>query len=199
MQIFPQEYQISLSDRIKQNEHKPLVVWLTGLSGAGKSTIANAVQTELFTQSKLVVVLDGDNIRSGLNRDLDFSDSSRSENIRRVAEVALLFANTGFIVIVSFISPFEADRQQAKDIIGDHLFREVYIEADLSICESRDVKGLYRLAREGKLANFTGIDSPYQIPQQSHLTLNTQSQTLEQSTILLTDFISNQVSLSKTE
>jgi adenylyl-sulfate kinase len=196
MHIFPQEYQVLLSDRIQRNQHKPLVLWLTGLSGSGKSTIANAVQNELFEQGKLVVVLDGDNIRGGLNRDLNFSDTSRSENIRRVAEVASLFANTGFIVIVSFISPFESDRQQAKGIIGDDLFREIYIEADLSICESRDVKGLYQLAREGKLHNFTGIDSPYQIPKQPDLTLNTHNQTLQQSANQLSDYISQHVALS---
>lgn len=196
MHIFPQEYQVLLSDRIQRNQHKPLVLWLTGLSGSGKSTIANAVQNELFGQGKLVVVLDGDNIRGGLNRDLDFSDTSRSENIRRVAEVASLFASTGFIVIVSFISPFESDRQQAKDIIGNELYRDIYIEADLSICESRDVKGLYQLAREGKLNNFTGIDSPYQIPKQPDLTLNTQNQTLEQSANQLRDYISQHITLS---
>ncbi len=195
MHIFPQEYQVLLSDRIQRNQHKPLILWLTGLSGSGKSSIANSVQNELFGQGKLVVVLDGDNIRGGLNRDLDFSDTSRSENIRRVAEVASLFANTGFIVIVSFISPFESDRLQAKGIIGVELFKEIYIEADLSICESRDVKGLYQLAREGKLHNFTGIDSPYQIPKQPDLTLNTQNQTLQQSANQLRDFISQLVTL----
>ena len=196
MHIFPQEYQVLLSDRIQRNQHKPLVLWLTGLSGSGKSTIANAVQNELFEQGKLVVVLDGDNIRGGLNSDLDFSDASRSENIRRVAEVASLFANTGFIVIVSFISPFELDRQQANRIIGNELFREIYIEADLSICESRDVKGLYQLARDGKLQNFTGIDSPYQIPKQPHFIVNTHSQTPEQSANQLRNYILHHVTLN---
>jgi adenylyl-sulfate kinase len=177
--IIKQNYSIQLADRIEKNGHEPLVIWMTGLSGSGKSTLANELQNQLFKQNKQVYVLDGDNIRFGINSDLDFSESGRIENIRRISEVAKLFVNAGFIVITAFISPFETDREKAKEIIGPY-FREIYINADLKTCESRDVKGLYKKARLGEIPNFTGLDSPFEIPRKPFITINTQNSTIDE-------------------
>ena len=140
------------------------VVWLTGLSGSGKSTIARALEARLHEQGRLAYVLDGDNIRQGLNSDLGFSDDDRRENIRRLGEVAALFADAGVIVITAFISPFRADRDRARQAAGDDRFLEIFIDAPLDVCEQRDPKGLYRKAREGHIPEFTGISSPYEPP-----------------------------------
>lgn len=177
--IIKQNYSIQLADRIKKNGHEPLVIWMTGLSGSGKSTLANELQNQLFKQNKQVYVLDGDNIRFGINSDLDFSESGRIENIRRISEIAKLFVNAGFIVITAFISPFESDREKAKQIIGP-CFREIYINADFKTCETRDVKGLYKKARQGEIQNFTGLDSPFEIPKKPFITINTQNSTIEE-------------------
>jgi len=147
------------------------VVWLTGLSGAGKSTIAHALQERLHEEGKLAYVLDGDNLRHGLNGDLGFSDHDRRENIRRVGEVAALFADAGIITVTAFISPFRADRDRARAIVGDERFFEVFLDVPIEICESRDPKGLYRKARAGEIADFTGISSPYEPPLAPALTI----------------------------
>lgn len=146
-----------------ERKSKP-VVWLTGLSGSGKSTLANHLELALSKRGVQVYVLDGDNVRSGLNSDLTFSDEDRKENIRRIAEVAKLFSDSGTIVITAFISPFIEDRENAKKIIGEDNFIEVHVDTSLDVCESRDVKGLYKKARSGEIPNFTGIDSPYEEP-----------------------------------
>jgi bifunctional enzyme CysN/CysC len=151
----------------------PCVLWLTGLSGAGKSTIATLVEVELKRRGHHAYVLDGDNIRRGLNCDLGFNDEDRVENIRRVAEVARLMVDAGLIVIVAFISPFESSRQLARGLVGEHEFFEVFVDAPLAVAEARDPKGLYRRAREGHLPNFTGIDSPYEPPETPDLHLDT--------------------------
>jgi adenylylsulfate kinase len=145
------------------NQKSP-VIWLTGLSGSGKSTIANQLAKDLHKSGKLVYILDGDNIRMGLNSDLGFSDNDRKENIRRIAEVAKLMSDAGVITITSFISPFIEERQKAKEIIGPDNFIEVWISTPLEVCESRDPKGLYKRVRSGEISNFTGIDSPYETP-----------------------------------
>jgi adenylyl-sulfate kinase len=164
---------------------------MTGLSGSGKSTIANALQNELFQKGYQVYVLDGDNIRSGLNKDLDFSDTGRMENIRRISEVAKLFADAGFVVITAFISPFKTDRQQAKDIIGTETFCEVYVNAPLEVCEQRDVKGLYKKARAGEIKNFTGIGSAFEEPENPDIVIKTSELSINASVELLTTQLAN--------
>ncbi len=180
LNIVEQKYNVNLEDRIAKNGHEPLVIWFTGLSGSGKSTLANVLQNHLFKENKQVYVLDGDNIRSGLNSDLDFSENGRIENIRRISEVAKLLSQAGFIVITAFISPFKSDREKAKQIIGP-CFREVYIKASIETCESRDVKGLYKKARNGEIKNFTGLDSPFEEPTSPDLIINTSNTSIEES------------------
>jgi adenylylsulfate kinase len=164
---------------------KAKVLWLTGLSGAGKTTLARALEQHLFQQGKLIKVLDGDILRGGINSNLGFSLEDRIENIRRVAEITKLFADSGFIVIVAFISPTQAMRNYAKSIIGEALFYEIYLNASLSICETRDVKGLYKKARAGEITNFTGISSPYEVPTKPNLIIQTGLDTIEESLNLL--------------
>ncbi|ALC81001.1 MULTISPECIES: adenylyl-sulfate kinase [Bacillus] len=164
----------------QKNNHKSFIVWLTGLSGSGKSTIANAVSRDLFDNGYQVIVLDGDNIRHGLNKDLGFSDEDRQENIRRIGEVAKLFVEQGTVVITAFISPFQEDRQLVRDLVSDGEFHEVYVKCDLDVCEQRDPKGLYKKARSGEIRQFTGIDSPYEAPDNPELVLQTDKNDLEQ-------------------
>lgn len=159
-------FSISRQDRERLNGQKGKVIWLTGLSGAGKSTLANALDEALYRQGKRAYILDGDNIRHGLNKDLGFTQADRVENIRRVAEVAKLMLDAGLIVITAFISPFRSEREIARALIGNDRFMEVFLDTPLEVCELRDPKGLYRKARSGKLPNMTGIDSPYEAPQQ---------------------------------
>jgi len=154
-------------------KQKPAVLWFTGLSGAGKSTIANLVEKKLHADGHLTYLLDGDNVRHGLNRDLGFTDADRVENIRRVTEVARLMADAGLIVLVSFISPFRAERLMARERIGDGEFVEVFVDTSLAEAEKRDVKGLYAKARRGELKNFTGISSPYEAPENPELRIDT--------------------------
>lgn len=168
---------------------KPVVLWLTGLSGAGKSTIANLVERELNTQGKHTMLLDGDNVRHGLNRDLGFTETDRAENIRRVAEVAKLMSEAGLITLVSFISPYSAEREMAKRIIGEAQFLEIFIDAPLAVVESRDVKGLYQKARAGEIKNLTGIGSPYEIPASPDLTVNTVDLNAESSAKLVLELL----------
>src|SRR5262249_41055771 len=151
--------------RARRAHQTPCVLWLTGLSGAGKSTIANRVEVELYARGHHTYVLDGDNVRHGLNRDLGFTNADRVENIRRVAEVAPLMIDAGLIVIVSFLPPFASEREMARGLFGDNEFFEVFVDAPLTVAEARDPKGLYSKARRGELRNFTGIDSPYEPPQ----------------------------------
>ena len=159
--------------------HQPFVIWFTGLSGSGKSTLAFAIERRLISKGVLCTVLDGDNVRHGLNRDLGFSPLDRTENIRRVAEVARLMIDSGLIVITSFISPYHEDRVMAKAIIGEDKFVEVYLNASLEACEKRDTKGFYRKARAGELSGFTGISSPYEAPEYPELSIDTSTLTLD--------------------
>ncbi len=168
-----QALDISREDHAAQKGQRAAVLWFTGLSGSGKSTIANAVQRELFARGRHSFILDGDNVRHGLNRDLGFTDADRVENIRRVANVARLMADAGLITLVSFISPFRAERQMARSLMADGEFIEIHVDTPLEVAEARDVKGLYRKARAGKLQNFTGIDSPYEPPEAPELRLDT--------------------------
>jgi len=162
--IIQQDFNISKQEREELLNQKSLSVWLTGLSGSGKSTIANTLCSLLHNQGKLIYILDGDNIRFGLNSDLGFSNHDRKENIRRIAEVCKLMNDAGIIVITSFISPFIEDRELAKNIIGEDNFIEVFVDTPLSECEKRDPKGLYKKVRNGEIKMFTGIDSPYEPP-----------------------------------
>lgn len=160
------DHHISKEERAAQKQQKPCVLWFTGLSGSGKSTIANAVEAKLFEQGKHTFLLDGDNVRHGLNKGLSFSEEDRVENIRRVGEVAKLFVDSGMIVLTAFISPFQKDRQMVRERMEQGEFVEVFIDAPLTTCEQRDPKGLYKKARAGEIKNFTGIDSPYEAPNQ---------------------------------
>jgi adenylylsulfate kinase len=174
----------SLSDadiRVRLLQQKPVTLWLTGLSGAGKSTLAFAVEHHLLALGHACFVLDGDNVRHGLNRDLGFSVQDRKENIRRIAEVAKLMNAAGLIVIASFISPYQEDRQAARDVIGSTNFREIYISTSLHDCEQRDTKGLYQRARAGIIPDFTGISSPYEQPQAPDLSIDTSAVDLDQA------------------
>ncbi|MBB2960091.1 adenylyl-sulfate kinase [Methylobacterium sp. R2-1] len=166
---------------------RPAIAWLTGLSGAGKSTIADAVDRGLTEAGRSTMVLDGDNLRQGLNRDLGFTAADRVENIRRAAEAARLMADAGLVVIVSLISPFRAERATARAIAGDIPFLEVFIDTPLSVCEARDPKGLYDRARAGKIPNFTGISAPYEVPEAPDLALKTRNQAVIESAQPLID------------
>jgi adenylylsulfate kinase len=163
---------VTREDREGLNGHKAAVLWFTGLSGSGKSTLANAVEKALHDRACRTYVLDGDNIRHGLNSNLGFSPEDRVENIRRISEVACLFVDAGLIVLTAFISPYRADRDAARALIGDS-FHEIYVKADLETCEARDVKGLYKKARAGHIADFTGISAPYEEPRRPELVLDT--------------------------
>jgi bifunctional enzyme CysN/CysC len=176
-----QEVRVDKAARAGLSGHRPAVVWLTGLSGSGKSTIANIVESRLHRLGVRTYLLDGDNVRHGLNRDLGFTDADRVENIRRIAEVAALMADAGLVVLASFISPFRAERQLARDLLDEGEFVEVHVDAPLAIAEERDPKGLYAKARAGELTNFTGIDSPYEVPEHPELHLDTSTMTAEQS------------------
>ncbi len=174
-----------------------IVVWLTGLSGSGKSTIATALEQLLYQQGILTQVLDGDNVRTGINNNLGFSEADRHENIRRIAEVAKLFVNCGMVTICSFVSPTLENRQLARQIIGQADFVEVYINAPLSVCEARDVKGLYKKARAGQISDFTGISAPFEPPLQPDMEILTDQTTPEQAAQVLFDFILPKVSIQK--
>jgi bifunctional enzyme CysN/CysC len=159
--------------RVRLNGHRPAILWFTGLSGSGKSTIANIVERELHTHGAHTYMLDGDNVRHGLNRDLGFTDADRVENIRRVGEVARLFVDAGAIVLCSFISPFRAERRMVRELVAAGEFVEIHVDTPLEVCKQRDPKGLYARALEGKIKNFTGIDSPYEPPEHPEIVVDT--------------------------
>ena len=157
-------HKVTRQERATQKRQKPCIVWLTGLSGSGKSTLANALEGELYAAGHHSYLLDGDNIRMGLNKGLGFSDADRVENIRRIGEVAKLFVDAGLIAITAFISPFRADRDMVRSLVGPDEFFEVYVRAPLEVCEQRDPKGLYAKARKGEIPEFTGVSAPYEPP-----------------------------------
>ena len=162
--VHRQALSITRQDRERLNGHKGMVIWFMGLCGSGKTTIANALEIELHRQGKRTYILDGDNIRQGLNRDLGFTEADRVENIRRIADVAKLMMDAGLIVMAAFISPFQREREMARELIGTDLFVEIFVDTPLDVCEARDPKGLYKKARNGQLPNMTGINSPYEPP-----------------------------------
>ena len=180
---------VSRAQREKMNGQRALLVWLTGLSGAGKSTLAHGLEARLHALGRRSVVLDGDNMRHGLCADLDFSAAGRQENLRRVAEVAKLFIEAGMVTIAAFISPMRADREMVRRIVGPENFLEVYVQCPLAVCESRDVKGMYRSARVGTIKEFTGVSAPYDIPVHADLVIDTSVQTVEACLQQLEDFL----------
>lgn len=194
--IQKQNYSINKSDRTKIKGHKSCVIWLTGLSGSGKSTIANLVEVELNKLGVHTYVLDGDNVRMGLSSDLGFSEVDRKENIRRISEVANLFKDSGTVVITAFISPFKEDRKRSKQIIGED-FVEVYINSSLEVCEKRDPKGLYKKARSGEIYNFTGIDSPYEPPENPDVNLKTDEFNVDLCVETLLNYILKKIKTNK--
>jgi len=171
----------SRSEREKLIGQKGCVVWLTGLSGSGKSTVAKELERKLVEEKVMAYVLDGDNIRHGLSSDLGFSDEDRAENIRRIGAAAALFADAGIVAITAFISPFEKGRELARESVGENRFFDVFLDVPLSVCEKRDPKGLYKKVRNGEISNFTGIDSPYEKPTHPQLVLNTADLTVDES------------------
>jgi len=184
---------VGRDERERFLNQKAGVFWLTGLSGSGKSTIAKGVERQLFNQGYFPQVIDGDNIRTGVCNNLGFTIEDRQENIRRIAEVAKLYHNSGVIALCSFISPTIAIRTMAKDIIGEDHFHEIHVDTSLDVCENRDVKGLYVKARAGEIKGFTGIDSPYEAPISPQLAIKTDTQTVEESVAEVTNYIISQV------
>jgi adenylylsulfate kinase len=167
--------------RNTQNKHKSVVIWFTGLSGSGKSTLAHAVEEELHQIGCRTIVLDGDNIRHGLCSDLDFGDESRKENIRRIGEVAKLFIESGVITLTAFISPFKEERDKVRKLLANQDLIEIYVKCPISVCEARDVKGMYKKAKANEIKNFTGISSPYEAPESPDLIVDTDQETLDES------------------
>ena len=184
---------VTKQKRNKLNNHSSLVLWFTGLSGSGKSTLAHALEEKLFQMDCRTFVLDGDNIRHGLNSNLDFSETDRSENIRRISEVSKLMLEAGLIVMTAFISPFRKDRAEARALITNDNFIEIYCKASLETCEKRDVKGLYKRARAGEIKNYTGIDSPYEAPVNPELIIDTDQETLDYSVSKILSYLEENI------
>jgi bifunctional enzyme CysN/CysC len=187
--VQPQHFQVNKEARGKLNKQKPCVLWFTGLSGSGKSTIANELEKQLFDMGHRTYVLDGDNVRHGLNKNLGFTQEDRIENIRRVAEVAKLMVDAGLIVITTFISPYRADREMARALFENGEFFEIFVNTPLEVCEQRDPKGLYKKARKGEIKNFTGIDSSYEAPTHPDIVINTHLDTMNEALAVLAKLI----------
>lgn len=189
--VIPHNFSITQEQRSRSKKHKPLLVWFTGLSGSGKSTIANALEKALFEKKIHTYLLDGDNVRKGLNNNLSFSPEDRTENIRRVAEVSHLMIDAGLVVIASFVSPYREDRENVKRIVGYNNFVEVFVNTHIEECERRDVKGLYAKARAGEIKDFTGVNSPYEAPMVPDVEVDTTMVSVEQAVALILSVIDN--------
>ncbi|MBZ9627088.1 adenylyl-sulfate kinase [Psychroflexus sp. CAK1W] len=183
------DYDIARSHRNKVNGHESFVLWFTGLSGSGKSTIANKVEEELFYKGITTYALDGDNIRSGINKGLGFTKEDRLENLRRIAEVAKLFVDAGVATIAAFVSPLISDREQVKRIVGEKDIIEVFVDTSLEECERRDVKGLYKKARAGEIKNFTGIDAPYEAPKTPEIHIETETTEVDEAVQIIINYL----------
>lgn len=183
------DHHVTKAERSALKEQKPCILWFTGLSGSGKSTIANAVEAGLLAMGKHTYLLDGDNVRHGLNAQLGFSDDDRIENIRRIGEVAKLFADAGTIVLSAFISPFQGDRDRVRALVDAGEFIEVFVDTPLAVCEARDPKGLYKKARAGEIAHFTGIDSPYETPNAPELHLHNDGLSIQEAAQQVIDYL----------
>ncbi|GEQ87214.1 adenylyl-sulfate kinase [Patiriisocius marinistellae] len=195
--IIPQSFNISAENRRTLKKHKPLLLWFTGLSGSGKSTIANAVEQALFIKGVHTYALDGDNVRGGLNNNLTFSPQDRKENIRRIAEVANLMIDAGLIVTASFVSPYREDRENVERIVGEANFVEIFVNTPIEVCERRDVKGLYAKARAGEIKQFTGIDAPYEAPLNPAIEIDTTKTSINESVALILSQINSHLALEK--
>ena len=191
--IVQYSFNISKSDREKLHQHKAFLIWFTGLSGSGKSTIANALESELNKLNVSTYALDGDNIRSGINKDLTFSPEQRTENIRRIAEIANLFVDAGVVTLASFVSPYTKDRETVKNTVGKDNYIEVFVNTSLDECEKRDVKGLYKKARKGEIPNMTGISAPYESPIQADIKIDTEVESLSDSVNKILNFLENKL------
>jgi len=173
-------HSVTKDERSKQKQQRPCILWFTGLSGSGKSTIASALEQKLFELGHHTYLLDGDNVRHGLNKDLSFSDEDRVENIRRIGELSNLMIDAGLLVMTAFISPFRSDREMVRSLVQEHEFIEVYMKTSIEECERRDPKGLYKKARKGEIKNFTGIDSEYEVPVSPQITIDTVEMSIEE-------------------
>ncbi|HTJ53555.1 MAG TPA: adenylyl-sulfate kinase [Cyclobacteriaceae bacterium] len=193
--IYPISTKVSKEQREKLFNQKTNLIWFTGLSGSGKSTLAVQLEAQLFERGFKTYLLDGDNIRAGINKDLSFTDEGRVENIRRIGEVAKLMLDSGVIVLSAFISPFNADREQVKNIVGADNYIEVFVDTPIEVCEQRDVKGLYKKARAGEIKNFTGIDSPYEKPGKPDVIVPTDKMSVNDSLDLLLNFVLPRITL----
>jgi adenylyl-sulfate kinase len=182
-------HNVTKKNRCIQKKQQPRILWFTGLSGAGKSTIAGAVEQRLFEMGHHTYLLDGDNIRHGLNKDLGFSDEARVENIRRIGEVSKLFIDAGLLVLTAFISPFRQDRNMVRALVNDGEFIEIHISTPLEVCENRDPKGLYQKARQGQIQNFTGIDSEYEIPENAEVTIDSSKLSVDECADVVIDYL----------
>ncbi len=187
--IIPHSYVITRKDRNLKNNHKSFLIWFTGLSGSGKSTIANALEKKLLEEKVSTYTLDGDNVRNGINNDLTFTPEDRKENIRRIAEISNLLVDAGIVTLAAFVSPYRNDRSNIKEILGEDSFIEVYVNTSLEACELRDVKGLYKKARKGEIKNMTGIDAPYEAPIDPDIEIKTEEMTIEESVIEIMNII----------
>lgn len=190
------EYNINKSDRIKSNKHNSFLVWFTGLSGSGKSTIANKVEHKLYKKGIKTYSLDGDNIRKGINKDLSFSPEDRTENIRRIGEVANLMIDAGLVVLAAFVSPYKKDREGLRNLVKDVNFVEVYINTSIEECERRDVKGLYKKARAGEIKNMTGITAPYEAPEHPEVEVKTEQESIDEAVKKIVDYLTPKLELN---
>ncbi|MCZ6555667.1 MAG: adenylyl-sulfate kinase [Candidatus Dadabacteria bacterium] len=187
--VIPHEHEITKGDRRSLNNHGSLILWFTGLPSSGKSTIANELEKKLITLGTRTYILDGDNVRMGLCKDLGFSAEDRGENIRRIGEVSKLFVDTGCIVLSAFVSPYIKDRDAVRELVEEGEFVEVFVDAPLEVCEERDVKGLYKKAREGIIKGFTGIDDPYEAPLNPEITIDTSELSLDEGVNVIFDYL----------
>ena len=193
--IVEHSYQITADDRKRANRHNSFLIWFTGLSGSGKSTIANKLEEQLHKQGIKTYTLDGDNVRKGLNGDLSFEPKDRTENIRRIAEVSNLMIDAGLVVLAAFVSPYKKDRENIRSIVKNKNFIEIYVNTSVEECERRDVKGLYAKARAGEIKNMTGISSPYEAPINPDVEILTEKESIEQSVMKIMDFIKPKLKL----
>ena len=187
--LYSVDSKVSYEQRKKRLQQEPKLIWFTGLSGSGKSTLAIGLEQYLFESGFKVYLLDGDNIRKGINKDLGFSSADRTENIRRIGEVSKLMLDAGLIIISAFISPFRDDRGMVKEIVGEERFTEVFVDCPLEVCEKRDTKGLYKKARQGFIRDFTGIGSPYEIPEHPNLVIHTHKERIDESLSKLINYV----------
>ncbi|SNR75858.1 adenylyl-sulfate kinase [Lutibacter flavus] len=190
-------FKVTRKERQQLNGHNSFLIWVTGLSGSGKSTIANGLEEHLHQQGIRTYVLDGDNIRHGINQNLTFSPEDRSENIRRIGEISKLFIDAGCVVIGAFISPYQKDRQEVKRMVGSSNFVEVFVNTSLEECERRDVKGLYKKARSGEIPNFTGINAPYEVPENADIEIKTESEGIEDAIAKIANHIKKKLTINE--